>query len=88
MRCDDPECPSRPTCCCCDEVAASRCHRCGEFYCRVCFGPGQAETCDPCRDCSVTLAGRDSPWPSPNVIIYGESRAIPTEVEKSDESRV
>jgi hypothetical protein len=88
MNCDDPGSMYCPICCCCDEAAAFRCHRCGEFYCRKCFGPGHAMAGDPCRDCSRTLAPRDLESASPNVIIYGENRAVSAEVEKTDKGRV
>jgi hypothetical protein len=88
MNCDDLEFLNRPTCCCCDEPAAFRCHRCGEFYCRHCLGPGQAEAGGPCRDCSVKPAPRDLESASPNVIVYGEDGAIPGVVEKPEEPEV
>jgi hypothetical protein len=85
---DLTETPNCPICCCCDEPAMFRCHRCGEFYCRKCFGLGHAMAGDPCRDCCVTLAPRDSFLPTPNLIVFGDGRATCVEGEKPDERQV
>jgi len=74
MNCDDPESPNCPICCCCDELAALRCHYCGEFYCAKCFGPNRAEVGGPCSDCAPKFARADLQMPAPTVIVHSEAR--------------
>ena len=87
MECYLPESPNCPICCCCDEPAAVRCQRCGEFYCNGCFGPGHADDGEPCQDCAMKPAHSGRLEPAPNLIIYSEPRAT-LEAKKSDEGRV
>jgi hypothetical protein len=87
MNFDLPESPDCPICCCCDEPAAARCHRCGEFYCGECFGPGRADEGEPCRDCAKKPTPPEPLVPAPMLIIYTEPRTA-FGAEKSGDGRV